>query len=297
MRRSRFLKREAIDGYIFIMPWLLGFLLFTFGPMVASVFISLTEWDLLTPAQWVGLDNFRTAFRDELFWKSLYNTAYYTFLAIPLQMIVSVLLAVALNTKIHGTRLYRTLYYIPSLTPVVASSVLWTWFFNPNYGIANAFLKLLGLPPQMWFLDIQMAKPTFVLISLWGMGSSMIIILAGLQGVPQELYEAAEIDGANLWHRFRNVTLPLITPVIFFNLILGIIGSFQVFTSAFIITRGGPYNATLFYFLYLYRNAFEYFKMGYASALAWLLFFIILAFTLLQLRLSDRWVYYEGKLR
>jgi multiple sugar transport system permease protein len=208
-----------------------------------------------------------------------------------------VLLAVALNTKIHGTRLYRTLYYIPSLTPVVASSVLWIWFFNPNYGIANAFLKLFGLPPQMWFLDIQLAKPTFVLISLWGVGSSMIIILAGLQGVPQELYEAAEIDGANLLHRFRNVTLPLITPVIFFNLILGIINSFQVFTSAFIITQGGPYNATLFYFLYLYRNAFQYFKMGYASALAWLLFFIILAFTMVQVRLSDRWVYYEAKSR
>jgi multiple sugar transport system permease protein len=279
------------------MPWLLGFLLFTLGPMVASVFFSLTKWDLLTAPQFIGLDNFRNAFREELFWKSLYNTGYYTFLAIPLQMFTAVLLAVALNTKIHGTRLYRTLYYIPSLTPVVASSVLWIWFFNPNYGIANAFLKLFGLPPQMWFLDIQLAKPTFVLISLWGVGSSMIIILAGLQGVPQELYEAAEIDGANLLHRFRNVTLPLITPVIFFNLILGIINSFQVFTSAFIITQGGPYNATLFYFLYLYRNAFQYFKMGYASALAWLLFFIILAFTMVQVRLSDRWVYYEAKSR
>lgn len=308
--KSGLARREALDGYLFISPWLLGFLIFVAGPMIASAYISLTEWDVLTSPRWVGLANYWTVFfEDELFWKSLYNTAFYTFLAVPLQIVVSVLLAVALNAEIRGTRLYRTLYYIPSITPVVASAVIWLWFFNPNYGAANALLKGLGLPVQRWFFDARLIKPTFVLISLWSVGASMIIFLAGLQGVPEELYEVAEIDGANLLHRFRHVTLPLITPVILFNLILGIINSFQVFTSAYVIlsgtsagtagggSLGGPRNAALFYFVYLYQNAFSYFKMGYASALAWILFFIILLFTLWQLKLSDRWVYYEGKVR
>lgn len=308
--KSGLARREAIEGYLFILPWLLGFLIFTAGPMIASIVISLTEWDILTPARWVGLANFRTAFfDDELFWKSLYNTAYYTFLAVPLQIIVSVLLAMALNAKIHGTRFYRTLYYIPSITPVVASAILWLWFFNPNFGAANAILGIVGIPPQQWFFDPKLIKPTFVLVSVWGVGTSVVIFLAGLQGVPEELYEAATIDGANALRRFRNVTLPLITPVILFNLILGIINSFQVFSSAYVIlsgiagattgggSLGGPRNTALFYLVYLYQNAFSYFKMGYASSLAWVLFFIVLVITLWQLKLSDRWVYYEGKMR
>jgi multiple sugar transport system permease protein len=294
LRRRRSLHwRETLDGWLFIMPWLVGFVCLVAGPMIASAAISFTEWKILKPPQWLGLNNFIRAFQDNIFWVSLWNTVYYTFLGVPLYLISSLAMALLLNIKIKGMPIYRTIYFLPSLTPAVANALLWVWIFNPDYGLANAFLNSIGLPGQKWLFDVNLAKPVFIIMGLWGIGQQMVTFLAGLQGIPQEMYEAASIDGANSWRRFWAITLPLISPTILFNLVIGIIGSFQVFTTAFIATGGGPQNATLFYVLYLYRNAFDYFKMGYASALAWILFVIVLIFTVIQFRLANRLVYYE----
>ncbi|HXF62053.1 MAG TPA: sugar ABC transporter permease [Caldilineaceae bacterium] len=294
LRLSKLQRREALDGYLFILPWLLGFVLFVAGPMIASIGLAFMEWDLFNPPEWVGLLNFSQLFENELVWRSLWNTAYYTFISVPLTLIVALGTAMLLDLPLRGQSLFRTLFYLPAVMPAVANAVLWLWIFNPEVGLANALLRLLGLPESQWIWDPATAKPSFILISLWGTGNTMVIFLAGLQGIPQSLYDAAHIDGANAWHRFRAVTLPMLSPVILFNLVLGIIGSFQVFTNAFLMTNGGPQHATLFTVLYLYRLGFEQFKMGFASAVAWLLFAVILVFTLLQLRLSDAWVYYEG---
>jgi multiple sugar transport system permease protein len=293
--RRSVLWREAVDGWLFLLPWLIGFVVFTAGPMIVSAVLSFMEWEILTPPQWVGLANFAALFRDPLFGLSLWNTVYYTVLGVPVYLAASLALALLLNLNLRGTPIYRTLYFLPSLTPAVANALLWMWIFNPDFGLANVFLNGLGLPSQKWLYDPQLAKLCFVLMGLWGAGQQMIIFLAGLQAIPQELLEAASIDGASQWRRFWSITIPLLSPTIFFNLVIGIIGSFQVFTVAFVATKGGPQNATLFYVLYLYRNAFDYFKMGYASALAWVLFLIILIFTLAQFRLAKRFVYYEAE--
>lgn len=297
LTRSRWRRglgwRETLDGWLFILPWLIGFLAFVAGPMVASALISLTEWKILKPPEWVGLGNFIQMAKDKIFWLSLWNTLYYTLLGVPLYLFTSLGTALLLNMKLRGMPLYRTAFFVPSLTPAVANALLWLWIYNPDYGLANAFLRTLGLPAQRWLYDPDLAKACFILMGLWGIGQTMVVFLAGLQGVPAELYEAASIDGANNWHQFRKITLPMISPSIFFNLVIGIIGSFQVFTTAFVATSGGPQNATLFYVLYLYRNAFQYFKMGYASALAWVLFLIVLVLTLIQFRIARVFVYYE----
>ena len=295
-KRSGVLWKEARDGYLFILPWMLGFILWTAGPMIASLLISFTQWEIVTPWKWVGFAQYEKLLQDDRFYKSLYNTAFYVFLGVPLHLFVALLAALAMNLKIHGTRIYRTVYYLPSITPAVANSILWLWIFNPEFGLANAFLGFLGLPKVYWLQDPAWAKPSFILMSLWSIGSQMVILLAGLQNVPQSLYDAASIDGAGTMGRFRHVTLPILSPTIFFNLIMAIIGAFQVFTQAYIITSGGPENATLFYVLYLYRMAFENFRMGYASALAWVLFIIIMIFTFLQFRIANIWVFYEGEL-
>ncbi|MCE7981481.1 MAG: sugar ABC transporter permease [Caldilinea sp. CFX5] len=292
-RRRGPLWREAVDGWLFILPWLLGFLCFTAGPMVASAVLSFWEWEILTPPNWVGLANFRQMAGDPLFRLALYNTAYYTFLGVPLYLIGALGSALLLNLPLRGIAIYRTLFFLPSLTPAVANALLWVWIFSPDFGLANYLLGMIGAPPQKWLFDVNLAKPALILMGLWGIGSQMIVFLGGLQGIPQTLYEAASIDGANEWRRFWNITLPMLSPTIFFNLVIGIIGSFQVFTTAYIATQGGPQNATLFYVLYLWRNGFDYFKMGYASALAWVLLLIILLLTLIQFRLARRLVYYE----
>lgn len=292
--RPGLLWREAADGWLFLLPWLIGFVVLTAGPMIASAALSFTEWEILTPPKWVGLDNYAAMFRDPLFGQSLWNTVYYTVLGVPAYLLASLAIALMLNLNVRGTPIYRTIYFLPSLTPAVANALLWVWIFNPDFGLANVLLSGFGLPGQKWLFDPQLAKLCFILMGVWGAGQQMIIFLAGLQGIPQELLEAASIDGASHWRQFWHVTLPLLSPTIFFNLVIGIIGSFQVFTVAYIATNGGPQNATLFYVLYLYRNAFQYFKMGYASALAWVLFLIILVFTLMQFRLAKRFVYYEA---
>ena len=295
--RRRLLWTEQRDALIFLLPWILGFLAFTAGPMLASLYISFTRWEIVTPSRWVGLEQYVRLFSDDRYWLSLWNTSYYVFLGVPLHLFLALLAALAMNHNLRGIRFFRTAYYVPSLTPVVANSILWIWIFHPEWGLANGFLAWFGIEGLYWLQDPKLAKPAFILMSFWTIGGQMIILLAGLKGIPQSLYEAADIDGASWWQRFWHVTLPLLTPALFFNLIIAIIGAFQVFTQAYIMTEGGPNHATLFYLLYLYRAAFENFRMGYASAMAWVLFLIVLVFTLIQFRLSDRWVFYEGDLR
>ncbi len=296
-RRRGLLVSEARDAYIFILPWVLGFLVFTAGPMLASLYISFTRWEIVTPSVWVGFQQYARLAADDRFWLSLYNTSYYVFVGVPLHLLMALLAALAINLNLRGIRIYRTLFYVPSLTPVVANSILWVWIFHPQWGLANSFLEWMGLEGLYWLQDPRLAKPALIIMSFWSIGGQMVILLAGLKGIPSVLYEAADIDGATTWQRFWRITLPLLTPALFFNFIIAIIGAFQVFTQAYIMTDGGPNYSTLFYLLYLYRAAFENFRMGYASAMAWVLFVIVLIFTLIQFRLSDRWVFYEGDLR
>lgn len=283
-----------LEGYLFILPWLIGLFVFTAGPMAGSLILSFTDYRAVHAPSYIGLGNYQRLIADRYFWLSLYNTSYYTFLGIPLFLAASLGYALALNTKVRGIGLYRTIYYLPSVTPGVANAIIWIWILNPEFGFANVILHWLHLPQLRWLADPALAKPCFIMMGLWGAGSGTLVFLAALQGIPEVLYEAATIDGATSWNRFIHVTLPMMSPSIFFNLIMGVIGSFQIFTTAYVATRGGPVNSTLFYLLYLYRMAFESFWMGYASALAWVLFLVILAFTALQFAGARRWVYYEG---
>ncbi|MEN6371950.1 MAG: sugar ABC transporter permease [Armatimonadota bacterium] len=298
-KKGRLARKEAFEGYLCIAPWLIGFLLLTLGPMVFSFVISLMKWDLITPAKFVGLENYKTIFTDDFrFRQSLKVTALYAAFSVPLGLIGSLSLALLLNLKLKGMRLFRSIFYIPAILPGVAVTMLWLWILKPQGGILNYILGLAHIGPKPWLSDPAWALPSFVIMSLWGIGGGMIIYLAGLQGVPTQLYEAAEIDGAGSWTKFWTVTIPMISPTIFFNLIMGIIGSFQVFTASFIMTpNGGPGYSTLFYVLYLYQKAFKYLQMGYASALAWILFAIVLVLTLIVFKLSGRWVYYEAEVK
>jgi len=288
-------RKQAILGYIFISPWIIRFLWLDIGPILASLYFSFTEYSVLSSPKWIGSANYVRAFtRERLFPISIWNTAYYVGLSVPLGLILGFTVAYILNTKIKGITLFRTIFYMPSLVPGVASAMLWLWLLNASrIGIFNYVLGWFGIGPINWLGDPAMAKPSLILMSLWGVGGGMVIYLAGLQSIPTVLYESAELDGANGWQKFWNITIPMMTPTILFNLIMGIIGSFQVFDSAFITTHGGPANATYFYMLYLYDNAFSYFRMGYASALAWMLFLVLLVLTMIIFRTSGRWVFYE----
>lgn len=286
---------EWRDGWLFATPFLLGIVIFWLGPMLYSLFLVTQDWDMLGSPQFVGLANITNVLADPLVEKSLYNTAYYTFIGVPVQLIIALLLAVALNQNLRGQSIYRTIFYLPAITPAVAFAVVWMQIFNADFGVLNNILRAFGIPGVKWLFDPNIAKPAFILMSLWTVGPQMVIFLAGLQSVPVELLEAAEIDGASSWQRFWGVVMPMLSPVVFFNLIIGIIGSFQIFTNAFIMTNGGPQNATLFVVLYIYLNGFRFFKMGYAATLAWTLFWIIMFFSFLQFTIANRWVYYEGK--
>lgn len=292
--RSAVYRRQAWEGRLFALPFLLGFLAFWLYPLGYSIKLVFQDWDLLTAPRFVGLDNFAKLLTDESVGISLYNTSYFTFIGVPLQLVLALALALLLNVRVKGLALYRTLFYLPAMTPIVASAVVWMQILHPEFGVLNSFLQWVGLEPVNWLFEPRAAKPAFILMTLWSVGPQMVIFLAGLQGVPQSLYEAAAIDGASRLQRFWRITMPMISSITFFNLVVGIIASFQVFTTAFIMTRGGPQNATLFLVLYLYRNGFQYFKMGYASAIAWMLFLIIVLFTVLQFRLARRWVHEEG---
>jgi multiple sugar transport system permease protein len=288
-------RREALTFYLLISPWLLGLLLFVLGPMAASLVISFTRWDLLSPAKFVGLQNYEKMFtRDPLFWQSLKVTAVYTLVYVPVELAGGLVLALLMNQRLRLGSAYRTIYYLPSVLPGVAFVVLWMWLLHPDMGLINSLLSRVGIEGPRWLADPDWALPALLMMSLWGLGRAMVIYLASLQGIPKQLYEAAAIDGAGAWHSFWKITLPMLTPTIFFNLVLSVISTFQTFTSAFVATDGGPLDSTLFYVLYLFRQAFQFFNMGYASALAWILFLIILVLTLLIVRSSDRWVYYEG---
>lgn len=289
-------RRDLRDGLLFTSPFILGVLALWVGPMLYSLYLILHEWNMLKAPKFIGLGNFERMLNDPLVGKSLVNTAYYTFLGVPLQLLVAFSLAVMLNQQIRGLGIYRTVYYLPSITPAVAFAVVWIQILNPEFGVLNQVLSWFGLGPVNWLFNPAWSKPALIIMILWLTGFQMIIFLAGLQSVPKELQEAAEIDGANTWRRFVNVTIPIISPIILFNMIISIIGSFQVFTAVFIMTDGGPQDSTLFMVLYLYRNAFELFKMGYAASLAWVLFLIIMTFTAIQFFFANRWVYYEGKL-
>lgn len=291
-------RHEAALGYVFILPWLVGFFVFTLGPMVASFLLSFTEYAIISPPEFLGLKNFATIFLDDpSFWDALRVTLTYAVFAVPMGISASLLIAILMNQPIPGVRLWRTIYYLPAVVSGVAVAMLWVWIFHSEFGIVNLALRAIGIRGPAWLADPDWALWALILMSLWTVGSGMIVKLAGLQGIPSELYEAASIDGANWWHRFWKITLPMLSPVLFFNVVMGIINTFQYFTNAYVMTGGGPGRATLFYNLYLYQNAFTYFKMGYASALAWILFVIILTLTLLIFKSSPFWVYYEGQMK
>jgi multiple sugar transport system permease protein len=285
--------RQAIIGYTFIMPFILGFFIWFLGPTIYSAYLSTTEWNMISPAKFVGLENFREIFNDELLHTALRVTIVYTLISVPLGLLFGFALALLMNTKVRGIRAFRTIYYLPSIVPAVANAVLWAWIFNTEFGLLNVILRSMGIPKVAWLLDTRFALPAIIMMGLWGVGGGMVIYLAGLQGIPEVYYEAAEIDGAGRLGRLIHITIPLMSPVLFFNLIMGIIGSFQVFTAGYLLTDGGPQNSTLFYVLYLYRVGFRYLEMGYAAALGWLLFFIILLMTLIVFRYIGKSVYYE----
>jgi len=289
---------QNIYGYLFLTPWLIGFLGLFVGPGVTSIYLSLTKYDVLSAPEFIGFANYVKMFTDDpLFWPSIWRTAYYAGVGVPLGVLGSMFLSILLNNKIRALPTYRTLFFMPSLVPIVASVVLWKWLLNDDFGIVNQGLRNLGImDPPGWFGDRRWAIPSLIMMGLWqGIGGTrMIIFLAGLQGIPEELYEAASIDGASAWSKLWNVTIPLLTPTIFFNMILGIIGGLQTFTAAFVATEGGPGFATWFFSLHLYKQAFDYWNMGYAAALAWFFAVIIVSLTVWQMRLSSRWVFYYG---
>ena len=283
------------NGLLFCAPWLIGLSVFLLYPLCAAFYYSLCDYSVLLPPVFIGFDNYADLMSDPLFWKSLYNTAYYALGSVVLGLFVSLGLALLLNSKVKGVGLYRTLFFLPSLMPVVASSVLWLWMYNGQSGIINTGLRAIGLSGPAWLADPAWAKPAIVIMATWGAGNAMVVYLAGLQDVPTSLYEAALIDGAGFFQRLINVTLPMLSPVIYFNMVLSVIAGFQAFTQAFIMTgsTGAPQRSTLFYVLNLYNVGFQDLRMGYASAMAFLLFLIILALTFAATRVSKRWVTYD----
>lgn len=299
LRRLRlsYWQYESLWAYLFLSPWIIGFVVFTAGAMVASLYLSFTDWDALTPARWVGLANYERLFlHDPLILQSLKVTAIYALVSVPLNLGFGLLLAILLNQRVPGMRLFRTVYYLPAVIGGVAIAVTWRWMYHGEFGVINLLLKQIGIKGPEWLFSRQWVIPSFVIVSLWQVGSSMVINLAALQGIPTELYEAADIDGCTARGKFRFITLPGMSAVLFFNLVMGIITSFRIFTQAYVLTGGGPGNASLFYVLYLFRNAFRLFKMGYASAMAWVLFVIILILTALVFKSSPYWVFYESEL-
>ncbi len=285
--------RNIIDGYICILPWIIGFLGFTAGPIVFSLWVSFNHYDVLSPPKFAGIDNYINMVNDELFWQSLKVTTIYVLGAVPTGVVAGYALALLLNQKVIGLSVWRTAFYMPAVVPGLAAAYLFAWMFNSDIGLINGALRMIGIQGPQWFGSREWVLPAFMLMHIWAAGGGLILYLAALQGVPTTLYDAAVVDGANAWQKFWNVTLPLTSPVVFFVFLTGMIGSFQVFTAGYIVTGGGPANASLFYVLYLYRSGWQHFEMGYAASLAWVLFLIIMLLTLLSLRASQRMVYYE----
>ena len=291
-------KADFRTGMLFLSPWLIGFLAFTLYPMVVSFYYSFTIYHSRRAPEWVGLQNYKDLLTDEKFWIALNNTMYMVAIAVPLGLFASFLCAVLLNLKVRGQAFYRVVYFLPSIVPTVAGTILFLWLLNPQVGLVNTLLAQIGIDGPNWMADPNWSKPALILLGMWGMGGTIIIYLSGLQDVPQSLIEAAELDGANWFQRLWHITIPMVSPITLFNLITGMIGMFQYFAQAYVVgggdSLGRPLNSTLFYSVYLYQNAFLFLKMGYASAMAWILFIIILIFTLLLLKVSDRFTYYAG---
>jgi len=295
-RLSRQERHDLRNGLLFAAPGILGILFFVAYPILASVYYSFTSYSILQPGRWVGLENYRELLtEDPIFYTSLLNTVYMALVTIPLSILIAMGLAMLLNLKIGGQSFYRTIFYLPTIVPFVASSLLWLWIFHPQYGLINPLLWYVGIQGPGWLGDPAWAKPALVIMLLWGVGNWMIIYLAGLQDVPQELYEAAEIDGARWWDKTWHLTLPFMSPYILYSLILQLIGIFQYFTQPQVMTQGGPVDSTRVYALYLYDNAFRFFRMGYASAMAWLLFIIVVILTVIIFKSSARRIYYAGQ--
>jgi multiple sugar transport system permease protein len=295
--RTPLQARKVLWGYLLLLPWLLGLIIFILGPILASFYLSFTDYEGMGTPVWIGLANYQKAFfGDDLFWPSLGITFEYSIVVVPIGLLGSLFLAIILNRGLKGTNIFRTIFFLPSLTPAVALALLWAWLFHPTVGPINLALGFVGITGPGWLADKSWALPALIIISLWASmgGNGMLIFLAGLQGVPESLMDAAEIDGAGRWQKFLNITLPMISPTLLFNLILGVIGALKVFTIAFVATKGGPSYATWFFALHIYQQAFSYFRMGYGSALAWLFVIMLLVFTYIQLTISRRWVYYAG---
>ncbi len=294
--------REHLEGYLFISPWILGMVLFALGPILASFGLAFTRWNLFTEPEYVGWANFQKLAHDPLFYKSVFNTIYYTIFAVPLGLVLALGLAMLVNHRLRGIHFFRTAFFLPNVVAGIAMLLLWKWLFDPNFGLINLFLdwtglmavlEWIGIGRPQWISSRAGAMPGMIFMSIWGLGGSMMIFLAGLQNIPRELIEAAELDGAGPWKRFRYVTVPLLTPTIFFLTIVGVIASLQVFNQAYVMTEGGPAHATLFYVLYLFQTAFERFQMGYACAMALVLFIITLIVSLIQLAMGKKWVHYQ----
>ncbi len=300
-RRLSLSRKEAILGFAYISPWLVGFVIFTAGPIIVSAYLSLTDYQVLVAPRYVGFANYQRALTgaDDVFWKAVYNTIYYSVIFVPMSIVGSLAAALLLNVRIRGQSIFRTLFFIPSITPAIAAVFLWLWILSPDFGPLNNLLYAVGIEGPGWLGDPNWSKPALILMSLWGAvgGTTMIIFLAGLQGVPSELYEAAKIDGGSEWQQFVNVTLPMLSPAVFFNLVVGLIGALRVFTAAYVATGGGPLYSTMFYMLYLWNNAFKYLYMGYASALAWMFVLLALVLVVIQIWMARRWVYYEGEVQ
>ena len=294
---SRRDRRGLAVGLAFISPWILGFLAFQVYPFFASLYYSFTFYSVLDTPKWIGLQNYQNLLEDPRFRTALYNSTYFALFAVPLGAVVAILMAILLNTKVRGLSIFRTIFYLPSIAPVVATSIVWLWMFNPRNGVINYVLSLAGVRGPGWLGSPQWSKPALILMSLWGVGSAVLIYLAALQDVPRELIEAAQLDGASRPRQIWHITLPMISPVILFNLITGLIGAFQYFTEVHVMTggSGSPADSTLMLSIYLWQTAFQFFKMGYAAAQAWVLFIIIIAFSTILFRLSGRLVYYGGR--
>jgi multiple sugar transport system permease protein len=297
--------RQNVTAYLFILPWLISLLVLSAYPILSAFYLSATDYTIMNTPTWVGLRQYVDMFtKDPLYWKSVYNSFYYAILAVPLQLIVALALALLLNMKAKGVGIFRTIYYLPSLVPVVAATIMWIFLFDPRAGVVNAGLNLIGLPSLGWLKSAAWSKPALILMSLWGAtGWQMLIFLASLKEIPKVYYEAAMVDGANSWQRLLKITFPLVTPALLFNLVMGVIESFQVFSSAYVATAGsggsytssgGPLNSLLVYLLLLYRYGFRYFQMGYASAMSVVLFLALVLITFLLFKFSGRWVFYEG---
>lgn len=287
--------KKPLSFLAFTSPWMLGFLGLTLIPIISSFLISFTEWDVLTSPQWIGLANYKDVFTDPLFYQSLRVTLTYTFFSVPINVVISLFVAILLNSDIRGVNLFRTIYYLPAVISGVVVSMLWAWMFNPEFGLLNNFLQtFLGVQGPDWIYSEQWVMPSLILMSLWGIGGSIVMYLAGLQGISQELYEAARIDGASFWQNLRHITIPGMSPILLFTTLTGIIGSLQTFTQAYVMTSGGPNHKSLFYAFYVYQHAFKWYQMGKACALAWVLFAIIFFISFILLKISSFMVHYDS---